>query len=70
VHLAACTYSPSGEWVVQEARNLAWKIQDAVLKAEFLLRDRDSKFAAGFDEVFRTEGVEVMGLPYRAPRSN
>jgi len=70
VHLADCTYSPRGEWVAQQARNLAWKVQDGVLKAKFLLRDRDSKFSAGFDEVFKTEGVEVIRLPYRAPRSN
>jgi len=70
VHLADCTYSPSGEWVVQQARNLTWKVQDGVLKAKFLLRDRDSKFSASFDEVFKTKGLEVIRLPYRAPRSD
>ena len=51
VHLAGCTYRPSGAWVVQQARNLAWKLQDAELGARFLLRDRDAKFSAPFDEV-------------------
>ncbi len=50
VHLAGCTYSPSGAWVVQQARNLAWKLQDAELGARFLLRDRDAKFSTAFDE--------------------
>ena len=70
VHLAGCTYNPSEEWVAQQARNLAWKLQDGTLKARFLLRDRDSKFSASFDEIFKSEGVEVIRLPFRAPRAN
>jgi putative transposase len=70
VHLAGCTASPTGAWVVQQARQLAWLLQDRKIQAGFLLRDRDSKFTAGFDEVFRSEGVEVMRLPYRSPRAN
>src|SRR5215467_3744405 len=70
VHLAGCTYNPSAEWVVQQARNLAWKLQDGALSAKFLLRDRDSKFTAAFDDVFRSEGVRVVRLLVRAPRAN
>jgi transposase InsO family protein len=36
----------------------------------FLLRDRDSKFTAAFDEVFSSEGVEAIRLPYRSPRAS
>lgn len=32
-----------------------------------MIRDRESKFTAGIDEIFRTEGVEVIRLPYRTP---
>ena len=70
VHLAGCTYNPSAEWVVQQARNLAWRLQDGALSAKFLLRDRDSKFTAAFHEVFRSEGVRVVRLRVRAPRAN
>jgi putative transposase len=55
---------------VKQARNLVWKLQDGELPAKFLLRDRDSKFSGAFDEVFRSEGVEVIRLPYRSPRAN
>jgi putative transposase len=70
VHLAGCTDRPTGAWVAQQARNLAWKLQDGELAARFLLRDRDSKFGAAFDQVFRSEGVEVIRLPYRTPVAN
>src|SRR6266487_163649 len=70
VHLAGCTASPTTAWVVQQARQLAWLLQDGTIRARFLLRDRDAKFTAGFDEVFRNEGVKVIHLPYRSPRAN
>ncbi len=34
------------------------------------IRDRDTKFSAAFDEVFRSEGVRVIHLPYRRPVAN
>jgi putative transposase len=70
VHLAGCTESPNEAWVVQQARNLVWKLQDGELSARFLLRDRDSKFSVAFDEVFKSEGVKVIRLPYRRPVAN
>jgi putative transposase len=70
IHLAGCTASPTGGWVVQQARELTWKLQDCELQARFLIRDRDAKFTTGFDDVFRSEGIEVIPLPYRAPVAN
>jgi putative transposase len=70
IHLAGVTAHPTGDSVVQQARNLSWKLQDGALNVRFLLRDRDAKFTTGFDQVFRSEGVEVIRLPFRAPRAN
>ena len=70
VHLAGCTAHPTGAWVAQQARNLAWRIQDGEVPCRFLIHDRDAKFTAAFDRVFAQEGVEVVRTPPRCPQAN
>jgi putative transposase len=68
VHLAGCTTNPTGAWVTQQARNLSFT--GLFERMRFLIHDRDSKFAASFDEVFRSEGIKVIHTPIRAPQAN
>jgi putative transposase len=68
VHLAGCTTSPTGAWATQQARNLSFT--DLFERTRFLIHDRDSKFTAAFDEVFRSEGIKVIHTPIRAPQAN
>ena len=65
-----CTEHPGGGWVVQQARNLAWELQEAEIKPRFLIHDRDSNFPAAFDAVLRAEGLAVIRTPVRAPNAN
>ena len=70
VPLAGCTARPSAAWVTQQARQIAWTLQEAGVSARFLIRDRDAKFPAAFDAVCASEGVEVVRTPCRAPNAN
>jgi len=66
VHFAGCTANPDGCWTAQQARQLAWSLSERTTPARFLIHDRDSKFGGAFDEVFRSEGVEIIRTPFRA----
>jgi len=69
VHLAGVTANPDGPWVAQQARNLIMTLADQDQRPRFLIRDRDSKFTAAFDEIFRSEGIRVIRAPIAAPRA-
>ena len=70
VHMVGCTPNPSAPWVVQQARQLSWTLPKRAAPIKFLIRDRDQKFTERFDEVFRSDGIEVVRTPFRAPQAN
>jgi hypothetical protein len=64
------TTNPNGPWVTQVARNFAADLEEAGRRLRFLIRDRDTKFTASFDEVFASIGVEAIRTPVRSPGAN
>lgn len=70
VHLAGMTSHPTGTWVTQQARNLFMRAGEALSRRRVLIRDRDAKFARSFDKVFRSEGLQILRTPVRAPKAN
>jgi transposase len=70
VHLAGVTANPDGAWVAQQARNLLLALDERGRRVRFLLRDRDAKFCRAFDDVFGSQGVEVLRTPVQAPNAN
>src|ERR1700682_923735 len=67
---AACTSEPSGEWVTQQARNLAWQLDEEGIELSIMLHDRDRKFSGAFDRVFESGGARVVLTPLMAPQAN
>jgi putative transposase len=70
VHLAGCTPNPNSLWVTQQARQLTWTLVARPARIRFLIRDRDQKFTSAFDVVFRSERIEILHIPFRAPQAN
>jgi putative transposase len=68
--VVGCTEHPSAAWVTQQARHLAWQLEDESQRPTLLIRDRDAKFPSAFDTVFRAQNVRVVRTPPQAPRAN
>ena len=70
VYLAGVTANPDGAWVTQQARNLLLIFNERRRRLGFVLRDRDAKFSRSFDDVFRSDGAEMLVTPVQAPDAN
>jgi transposase InsO family protein len=68
--ITGVTAHPNGNWVTQQARNVTGDIVDEGIDVKFLVRDRDTKYVASFDQVFRSEGAQILRTPFRTPNAN
>jgi putative transposase len=66
----ACTPNPDGAWVTEQARNLVMQLGEQERRFQLLIHDHDTKFSRAFDEVFRSEKIEVIRTPVQAPNAN
>jgi transposase InsO family protein len=70
VFFAGITAHPTGPWTTQAARNLFLRHPDRFAGSRALVRDRGSQFVGTFDEIFRTEGLNILKTPIRTPVAN
>jgi transposase len=70
IRILGATGHPVQSRVVQQARNLLMDLNDAGMRAKFVLHDRDASFTAAFDAVFQAAGARVVRSAVQAPRMN
>jgi putative transposase len=70
IRLLGVSAHPDSRWVTQQARNLTMTLDERERPVRFVIHDRDSKFSAAFDAIFRSEGIDIIRTPIRAPRAN
>jgi transposase InsO family protein len=70
IEYVACTSSPNGDWMLQQARNLLMELDDHDRQVRFLIHDRDRKFPRAFDALLAGEKIKVIRTPVRAPNAN
>jgi transposase InsO family protein len=70
MHLGGVTANPTGDWTVQQARNLALAPGERLENMRFLIRGRGSNFTQSFDAVFEAAGIRILRTAVQAPRMN
>jgi putative transposase len=70
MHIGGVTANPTGEWTVQQARNLALDLGERFKDVKFLIHDRGSNFTSSFDAVFQAAGTKIVRTAVQAPRMN
>ena len=68
MHLGGVTANLTGEWTVQQARDLG--LDERFADNKFLIRDRGSTFTRAFDAVFQATGARILLTAVQAPRMN
>ena len=70
IRILGVTLHPTGEWTVQQARNLLMDLDDQAHRVKFMIRDRGSTFTTTFDAVLADAGIRTVLCNVRTPRMN
>lgn len=70
VFASPATFTPTGDWMVQQSRNVRMWAEEQGIDLRFLIHDRDTKFCGAFDDAFKREDGGVVKTPFLSPIAN
>ena len=70
IRILGVTLHPTGEWSVQQARNLMMDLGEQAHRIKFMIRDRGSNFTSAFDAVLTDAGIRTVLCNVQTPRMN
>jgi hypothetical protein len=70
IRILAVTLHPTGDWTVQQARNLIMDLGEQTHRIKFMIRGRGPDFTSAFDAVLADAGIETVRCNVRTPRMN
>jgi putative transposase len=69
-HVSKATLRPDADWMAETVRDFLRAARRGGTSPLHMVRDRDSKYAAGFDQALADAGVTTHPLPHRSPNLN
>jgi hypothetical protein len=70
IRILGVTLHPTGDWPVQQARNLIMDLGEQTHRIKFMIRDRGSNFTPAFDTVLTAAGIQTVSCNAQTPRMN
>src|SRR5206468_2967695 len=70
IRVLGVTLHPTGDWTVQQARNLIMDPGEQTHRIKFMIRGRGPGFTSAFDAVLADAGIETVLCNARTPRMN
>jgi putative transposase len=70
VLIAGVTEGPPTSPGIPRSPGISPRHGNPEIPIKFLVHDRDKRFGATFDEVFKAEEIRILRTPWRAPRAN
>ena len=64
------TFSPTHQWLKQQARHIIWECEEHGIEPRFFLRDNDMLYPKDMDNILGFSDIETITTPFQAANAN